>query len=80
CPYGNINMHPFDVLESDPEHPGKRKAAVRLKATACDLCTEHAEPSCVAACPHDAAHRVNPAEFFAGELVQISPSPGGLRR
>jgi hypothetical protein len=24
------------------------------------------EPSCVYACPHDAAHRVDPRKFFAG--------------
>jgi Fe-S-cluster-containing hydrogenase component 2 len=53
CPYGNLNLHPF----------GDRK-----KATGCDLCMEHAEPSCVYACPHDAAHRVEPLTFFAGML------------
>jgi CRP-like cAMP-binding protein/flavoprotein/ferredoxin len=64
CPYGNINMHPFNVLEQDPEAPARQKAVVKYKATSCDLCTEHAEPSCVYACPHDAAHRVEPNEFF----------------
>ena len=49
CPYGNINMHPFGA---------------QVKATSCDLCTDHAEPSCVYACPHDAAHRVEPNVFF----------------
>jgi len=53
CPYGNLNLHPF----------GDRK-----KATGCDLCMEHAEPSCVYACPHDAAHRVEPLTFFGGML------------
>jgi CRP-like cAMP-binding protein/Fe-S-cluster-containing dehydrogenase component len=57
CPYGNINMHPFT-------------ATVR-KAASCDLCTEHAEPSCVYACPHDAAHRVDPNQFFKS-LVRIT--------
>ena len=42
------------------------------KATSCDLCSEFAEPSCVYACPHDAAHRVNPRQFFAGLLQQSS--------
>jgi Fe-S-cluster-containing hydrogenase component 2 len=41
-------------------------ASVRRKATGCDLCMEHEEPSCVYACPHDAAHRVEPLTFFAG--------------
>ncbi len=64
CPYGNINMHPFNVLEQDPEMPARQKAVVKYKATSCDLCIEHKEPSCVYACPHDAAHRVEPNEFF----------------
>jgi CRP-like cAMP-binding protein/Fe-S-cluster-containing dehydrogenase component len=53
CPYGNIALHPFKV-----------GAEVKKKATSCDLCSEHEEPSCVYACPHDAAHRVDPNEFF----------------
>lgn len=68
CPYGNINMHPFPVQLDDPSYPGRRTASVKMKATSCDLCLDHAEPSCVYACPHDAAHRVNPPEFFAGLL------------
>jgi CRP-like cAMP-binding protein/ferredoxin len=73
CPYGNINLHPFPVSLDDPAHPGKKIASTRMKATSCDLCHDHAEPSCVYACPHDAAHRVNPPEFFAGLLSQPSP-------
>ena len=69
CPYGNINMHSFAVMGDDPAAPGRRAAAVKQKATSCDLCTEHAEPSCVYACPHDAAHRVEPNQFF-GSLVR----------
>ncbi len=65
CPYGNINLHPFQVMADDPDNPGRRIAMVKQKATSCDLCTEHAEPSCVYACPHDAAHRVDPRKFFA---------------
>jgi CRP-like cAMP-binding protein/Pyruvate/2-oxoacid:ferredoxin oxidoreductase delta subunit/ferredoxin len=64
CPYGNINMHPFTVLENDPVNAGREMAVVKQKATSCDLCTDLAEPSCVYACPHDAAHRVEPNEFF----------------
>jgi Fe-S-cluster-containing hydrogenase component 2 len=64
CPYGNINLHPFTVQADDPEHAGRKRAMVRKKATSCDLCTDHAEPSCVYACPHDAAHRVEPRQFF----------------
>ena len=74
CPYGNINLHPFPAELDDPAHPGHKIAGVRVKATSCDLCHDHAEPSCVYACPHDAAHRVNPPEFFAGLLTQPAPS------
>jgi CRP-like cAMP-binding protein/formate hydrogenlyase subunit 6/NADH:ubiquinone oxidoreductase subunit I/ferredoxin len=77
CPYGNINMHPFPIELDDPSYPGRRIAGKKLKATSCDLCLDHAEPSCVYACPHDAAHRVNPPEFFGGLLKQRSvPKPG----
>lgn len=69
CPYGNINLHPFEVLAEDPEHAGRKKATVKQKATSCDLCTHLKEPSCVYACPHDAAHRVDPKRFFA-EIVE----------
>ena len=64
CPYGNINMHPFEVEEKDSSQPGRTIARVHNKATACNLCFDYPEPSCVYACPHDAAHRVKPREFF----------------
>jgi Fe-S-cluster-containing hydrogenase component 2 len=70
CPYGNINLHPFEVLAEDPEHAGRKKAAIKQKATSCDLCTHLKEPSCVYACPHDAAHRVDPRKFFGQMLGQ----------
>jgi CRP-like cAMP-binding protein/flavoprotein/ferredoxin len=72
CPYGNINMHPFNVFTDVPGMPGMKKAMVKQKATSCDLCSEFAEPSCVYACPHDAAHRVNPRTFFANLLKQTT--------
>ncbi|MEO8099205.1 MAG: cyclic nucleotide-binding domain-containing protein [Acidobacteriota bacterium] len=62
CPYGNISMHPFEMSAED--FTGRKVAITKNKATSCDLCTEHAEPSCVYACPHDAAHRVEPNVFF----------------
>ncbi|HKF26441.1 MAG TPA: cyclic nucleotide-binding domain-containing protein [Candidatus Acidoferrum sp.] len=65
CPYGNINLHPFEVMAEDPDHRGRHKAVIKQKATSCDLCTHLKEPSCVYACPHDAAHRVDPRSFFA---------------
>jgi CRP-like cAMP-binding protein/Fe-S-cluster-containing dehydrogenase component len=70
CPYGNINLHPFQVIAEDPENPGRKKAVVKQKATSCDLCTHLQEPSCVYACPHDAAHRVDPRTFFSTMLGQ----------
>ena len=76
CPYGNINLHPFTVMAEDPDRPGRQKAVVKQKATSCDICTEHNEPSCVYACPHDAAHRVDPRRFFAGLLAH----PAGQTR
>jgi CRP-like cAMP-binding protein/Fe-S-cluster-containing dehydrogenase component len=68
CPYGNINLHPFEVMVADLERPGRQKAVVKQKATSCDLCTHLKEPSCVYACPHDAAHRVDPRTFFSEML------------
>jgi CRP-like cAMP-binding protein/Fe-S-cluster-containing hydrogenase component 2 len=74
CPYGNINMHPFNVFADVPGAAGKKVAIVKQKATSCDLCSDFAEPSCVFACPHDAAHRVDPRQFFAGLLQKASDS------
>ena len=68
CPYGNLNLHPFAVEVPDPAQPARLIAGTRKKATGCDLCMEHEEPSCVYACPHDAAHRVEPLAFFGGML------------
>jgi len=73
CPYGNINLHPFEVLAEDPANIGRKKAVIKQKATSCDLCTHLKEPSCVYACPHDAAHRVDPKTFFAEMLSQGGP-------
>lgn len=47
--------------------PPEKKKATTLKATTCDLCTDLATPSCVYACPHDAAMRVDPTRYFAGQ-------------
>jgi CRP-like cAMP-binding protein/formate hydrogenlyase subunit 6/NADH:ubiquinone oxidoreductase subunit I len=74
CPYGNINLHPFEIMGEDPALAGRRKAVVQQKATSCDLCTHLKEPSCVYACPHDAAHRVDPRKFFAG-MMGAGPKP-----
>jgi CRP-like cAMP-binding protein/Fe-S-cluster-containing dehydrogenase component/ferredoxin len=69
CPYGNISMHSFTVQVEDPAAKGTKKAMVKEKAVLCDLCTELSEPSCVYACPHDAAHRVNARQYFMERKV-----------
>jgi hypothetical protein len=49
------------------QHDDTKKADVR-KATTCDLCSSlgpNIEPSCVYACPHDAAHRMKGQELLA---------------
>src|SRR6185436_17865448 len=65
CPYGNLTLHAFAVAAPEAAAPSRPVTVTQRKATGCDLCVEHAEPSCVYACPHDAAHRVEPVTFFA---------------
>ena len=139
CPYGNINMHPFEMVKEVPAPVAQAKPAPAvaaaakpapapapapvsaapptvsapapapaaapvkpapaatppaaaappapkkmvkkkvevMKATTCDLCTQLSTPSCVYACPHDAAKRVEPADFFAR---QIGKSGSGRNR
>jgi len=73
CPYGNISMHPYTEEVEDAEKPGKKKEEVvnkgKGKAVTCDLSADLPEPACVYACPHSAAMRVKPSEFFASKLV-----------
>jgi ferredoxin len=70
CPYGNINMHGFAKTEPDPKTgkprpvfqqlDGRQIPVIQQKATTCDLCRSiDGKPSCVYACPHDAAHRMS---------------------
>jgi CRP-like cAMP-binding protein/Fe-S-cluster-containing hydrogenase component 2 len=80
CPYGNINMHPLEVIKevktevksATPGVPPKvkieKKKTTAYKANTCDLCTQLSVPSCVYACPHDAAKRVDPQRFFGDAL------------
>ncbi len=65
CPYGNINMHVIEEGgKGKADAEDTKKAKPQEKAITCDLCADLPEPSCVYACPHEAAHRVNPMEFF----------------
>ncbi len=75
CPYGNINMHPFELTVRDLS-TGEVRQEVRRKAAVCDLCTDQClgeteDPSCVYACPHDAAHRVDGQTFFNERLMGV---------
>lgn len=78
CPYGNINMHPVEdpeavQAEAKVDKEGRViKPKLKQKATTCDLCSDLDEPSCVYACPHDAAHRVNPRAFFGIKAAKDS--------
>lgn len=65
CPYGNINMIEVPKTREDPEAPGKMVAYQQSRATVCDLCMSlDGNPSCVYACPHDAAHRMTGMELL----------------
>jgi CRP-like cAMP-binding protein/Fe-S-cluster-containing hydrogenase component 2 len=72
CPYGSISMQPVAPVASELQlFPGRSVA--RRKATSCDLCHGLAEPSCVYACPHDAAHRVDAAQYFGHLAARAVP-------
>jgi Fe-S-cluster-containing hydrogenase component 2/CRP-like cAMP-binding protein len=75
CPYGNINMHGFPKTEINPKTnkevrvfemvEGKRLPVVQQRATTCDLCSSiDGKPSCVYACPHNAAFRMTGEELL----------------
>ena len=73
CPYGSIQMDLLDtVQELSPDlkdllGPGYVLRTVQEKAVVCDLCssTPSGQPSCVYACPHDAAIRVDGLLHFS---------------
>lgn len=74
CPYGNINMHGFQRQEVDAsgklrnvfeERDGKKLPVIQQRATTCDLCRSvDGKPSCVYACPHNAAFRMSGEELM----------------
>lgn len=70
CPYGSINMTGFAKTEVDPytgkthivvqEVEGQQLPVIQQRATTCDMCHSlDDQPSCVYACPHQAAYRVD---------------------
>jgi Fe-S-cluster-containing dehydrogenase component/CRP-like cAMP-binding protein len=68
CPYGSITMQ--ENLKYKDPHTGSSP----LKAVNCDLCLTPTQkgpptPNCVAACPHDAAHRMKGDELL--KLVEV---------
>ena len=64
CPYDAINMH--DLALASAETDGTN-IDVTQQAVVCDQCSSLSggTPSCVYACPHDAALRVDARSFFA---------------
>jgi Fe-S-cluster-containing hydrogenase component 2/CRP-like cAMP-binding protein len=58
CPYGNINMHGF------PGRDDTQAELIQQRATTCDLCKDAGGPSCVHACPHEAAFRMTGQELM----------------
>jgi Fe-S-cluster-containing hydrogenase component 2 len=69
CPFGVIDM--YDPLTKEDAPSSKKQVANK-----CDLClTEDNDPPCVAWCPYDAAHRVDPNGFFSGLKARADFSP-----
>jgi Fe-S-cluster-containing hydrogenase component 2 len=72
CPYGSILMNPLTKPVALSEQAKKSLGAeaeiksITEQAVVCDLCSSlpSQQPSCVYACPHDAAMRVNAQDFF----------------
>jgi Fe-S-cluster-containing hydrogenase component 2/CRP-like cAMP-binding protein len=79
CPYDNIRMVDIEVERDDPDHPGRKVARLDRQATTCDLCRTkqppNDQPSCVFACPHDAAFRMNGNEFREKVKVKAAVDP-----
>ena len=80
CPYGSIQMDLLDTAQelspdlADLLGPGYILRTVQEKAVVCDQCssTPSGQPSCVYACPHDAAIRVEGLLHFNPALKKGS--------
>jgi len=83
CPYGSIQMNYLPEPVEPDEHQrkllgeGAEVKKVNNRAVVCDMCSSLSggEPSCVYACPHEAAIRVNARGFFF-ESVEIAGDKG----
>jgi Fe-S-cluster-containing hydrogenase component 2 len=65
CPYDAINMHSLSRSGSNGATEGET-VDVSQQAAVCDQCSSlNGIPSCVYACPHDAAIRVDARSFFS---------------
>ena len=72
CPYGSIVMNPLSKpADLSPEARKALGAEAKMstiteQAVVCDLCSSlpSQDPSCVYACPHDAAMRVHAQDYF----------------
>lgn len=72
CPYGSIVMNPLtkpvELSEQARQALGAEAEikSITEQAVVCDLCSSlpSQQPSCVYACPHDAAMRVHAQDFF----------------
>ncbi len=71
CPYGSIHMSDRELAPEPASGLFQLETGVVLKeftqrAVVCDMCSSlgSKEPSCVYACPHDAAMRVDARGFF----------------
>ncbi len=72
CPYESIVMHELEEYGEEVSERLTRIAetgevmAVTQRAAVCDQCEDlPTGPACVYSCPHDAAHRVNAADFLS---------------
>jgi len=72
CPYDSINMHALTSASAVDE---QEAVDVTQRAVVCDQCAPlGGVPSCVYACPHDAAIRVDAREFFGGKTTAAGAS------
>jgi Fe-S-cluster-containing hydrogenase component 2 len=89
CPYGSIFMIPNErrtMAVPGGLFVGREHGIAQLKAANCDLCDARGDllspdPACVAACPHDAAHRWTGPQLLARVMKAHAPdlAAAGLR-